>query len=58
VRKEFLSKEDKLLAAVDKLKDELPAKQIDDIKNYLGQFFKTLKDDNSFRKLIASQCRK
>jgi len=58
VRKEFISKEDKLLAAVDGLKDQLPAKQIEDIKDYLGQFFKTLKDDNSFRKLIASQCRK
>jgi len=58
VRKEFISKEDKLLAAVDGLKDQLPAKQIDDIKDYLRQFFKTLKDDNSFRKLIASQCRK
>ena len=58
VRKEFISKEDKLLAAVDGLKDQLPAKQIEDIKDYLGQFFKTLKDDNSFRKLIANQCRK
>jgi hypothetical protein len=58
VRKEFISKEDKLLAAVDGIKDQLPAKQIDDIKDYLRQFFKTLKDDNSFRKLIASQCRK
>jgi hypothetical protein len=58
VRKEFISKEDKLLAAVDGVKDLLPAKQIQGIKDYLGQFFKTLKDDNSFRKLIASQCRK
>jgi hypothetical protein len=58
VRKEFISKEDKFLATVDGLKDQLPAKQIEEIKNYLGQFFKTLKDDNSFRKLIASQCRK
>jgi len=58
VRREFISKENKLLAAVDGLKNELPAKQIEDIKDYLGQFFKTLKDDNSFRKLVASQCRK
>lgn len=58
VRKEFISKENKLLAAVDGVKDDLPAKEIDDIKNYLGGFFKILKDDDSFRKLIASKCRK
>jgi len=58
VRKDFISKEDKFLAAVDALKDELPTKDIEGIKAYLGQFFKILKDDNSFRKLITSQCRK
>jgi len=58
VRKEFISKEDKLLAAVDAMTTQLSAKQIDDVKKYLGEFFKTLKDDNAFRKLITSQCRK
>jgi hypothetical protein len=58
VRKEFISKEDKLLAAVDAFKDELPGKEIENIKDYLGEFFKTLKDDASFRKMVASQCRK
>jgi hypothetical protein len=58
VRREYISKEEKLLSAVDALKDQLPAKDIESIKAYLGQFFKVLKDDNSFKRLITSQCRK
>jgi len=58
VRKDFISKEEQFLAAVDGLKDELPDKQIQSIKTYIGQFFKILKDDNSFRRLITTQCRK
>jgi hypothetical protein len=58
VRQDFISKEEKLLAAVDGLKDELPEKQIQSVKTYIGQFFKILKDDNSFKRLITSQCRK
>jgi len=58
VRKEFIEKEDKMMASIDAFKDQLPAKEIENIKSYLAQFFKTLKDDGSFRKLIASKCRK
>jgi hypothetical protein len=58
VRKDFISKEDKMMASIDPFKDQLPAKEFTWIKSYLHDFFKTLKDDNSFRKLIASQCRK
>ena len=58
VRKEFIAKEDKMMASIDAFKDQLPAKEIENIKSYLGAFFKTLKDDGSFRKLISSQCRK
>lgn len=58
VRREFIAKEDKMMASIDAYKDQLPAKEIENIKSYLGAFFKTLKDDGAFRKLIASQCRK
>jgi hypothetical protein len=58
VRNDFISKESKLLAAVDALATQLSTKQIEEIKKYLGEFFKTLKDDDEFRKLITSQCRK
>jgi hypothetical protein len=47
-----------MLASIDAFKDQLPAKEIETIKKYLGDFFKTLKSDDAFRKLIASQCRK
>ena len=58
VRNEFISKQDKMLASIDAFKDQLPAKDIESIKKYLNDFFKTLKSDDAFRKLIASQCRK
>jgi hypothetical protein len=58
VRKEFIAKEDQMMASIDPYKDQLPAKEFDWIKSYLREFFKTLKDDGQFRKLIASQCRK
>jgi len=58
VRQDFISKEQKMLSAVDALKDELPPKDVESIKAYLGQFFKILKDDASFRRLVTSQCRK
>jgi hypothetical protein len=58
VRKEFIANESKMMASIEPYKDQLPPKQMESIKSYLGAFFKTLKDDNSFRKLVASQCRK
>jgi len=57
VRKEFLSKEEKFLATTDELKDELPAKEIEEIKEYLQDFFNILKDDGLFEREVVSRCR-
>ena len=43
VRKEFISKQDKMLASIDAFKDQLPAKEIETIKKYLGRFFQDIK---------------
>ena len=57
VRKEILSKEDKLLSVPDLLKGELSDNEISSIKDYLKDFFEVLKNDNSFKKNILDQCR-
>jgi len=57
VREEFLSREEKFLATADELKDELPAKDIEEIKDYLKYFFTILKDDDLFEREVVSRCR-
>jgi len=57
VREEFLSREEKFLATTDELKDELPAKDIEEIKDYLKYFFTILKDDDLFEREVVSRCR-
>ena len=57
VRKEFLSREEKFLATTDELKNELPSKEIEEIKEYLEHFFTILKDDDSFEREVVSRCR-
>lgn len=57
VRKEYLAKEEQLLAVPDMVKGELADKEIDDIKDYLKEFFEILKDDRSFQMDILDRCR-
>ena len=57
VRKEFLSNEEKLLAVPDELKGSLPDKQIKNLKIYLEEFFKILKNDSLFEVEVLSRCR-
>ena len=57
VRKEFLSKQEKLMAVPDELKGMLSNKEIEGIKTYLEKFFEILKYDKSFEAEIVSRCR-
>ena len=57
VRKEYLAKEEHLLSVPDILKGELSDKEIDDIKDYLKEFFTILKDDKLFQMDIVDRCR-
>jgi hypothetical protein len=55
--KEFLSKQEKLMAVPDELKGMLSNKEIEGIKTYLEKFFEILKYDKSFEAEIVSRCR-
>lgn len=57
VRKEFLTKEEKLMSVPDLLKGYLPDKEIKKIKNYIEEFFDTIKDTRSFKYHILDKCR-
>jgi len=57
VRKEFISKEEKLMSIPDQLKGELSDKEIKGIKDYLREFFIILKDDRYFKVDILDRCR-
>jgi hypothetical protein len=57
VRKEFLAKEEKLMSIPDLLKGYLPDKEIKSIKNYMEEFFDTMKDTRSFKYHILDKCR-
>jgi hypothetical protein len=57
VRKEYLSKEDKLMSVPDQLKGYLPEKEIKRIKDYMKEFFDTMKDTHLFRFDILDKCR-
>jgi hypothetical protein len=57
VRKEFLAKEEKLMSIPDLLKGYLPDKEIKRIKDYMGDFFDTMKDTRSFKYHILDRCR-
>lgn len=57
VRNEFLSKEEKLLAVPDLLKGQLSEKEIEDVKEYLKEFFDILKNDKLFEDDIIDRCR-
>jgi hypothetical protein len=57
VRQEYLSKEQQILAVPDILKGQLPDKEIEDIKDYLKEFFTILKDDRSFHDDIVNGCK-
>jgi hypothetical protein len=57
VRKEFISKEEKLMAVPDQLKGELSDKEIKGIKEYLKEFFVIIKNDRLFQREILDRCR-
>jgi len=57
VRKEFLSKKEKLLAIPDQMKGELSDREIKGIRNFLEQFFDIIKDDRLFNFNIVKNCR-
>ncbi|HET7002892.1 MAG TPA: hypothetical protein VFI33_16315 [Puia sp.] len=57
VRREFISKEEKLMAVPDQLKGELSEKEIKGIKEYLKEFFIILKNDRYFKINILDRCR-
>ncbi len=57
VRNEFLTKEKKILSLPDLLKNELPARDVTDIKNYLEDFFTILKSNDSFDDHVNKRCR-
>lgn len=57
VRNEFIAKEPALMGVVDELKNDLPEKDMKDVKQYLQDFFRILKDDNLFKKSIMNDCR-
>ena len=56
IRKEFLSKEEKLLSIPDVLKGELTDKEIKEVKDYLEEFFIILKDDRLFKHDVLDRC--
>jgi hypothetical protein len=57
MRKEYLAKEEKLLSIPNELKEELPGKEISEIRDYLEEFFTILKDDQAFNDEIVEHCR-
>jgi hypothetical protein len=57
VRREFISKEERLMAVPDQLKGELSDKEIKGIKGYLREFFIILKNDRYFKIDILDRCR-
>jgi len=57
VRKEYLSKKDRLLSVPDIVKGQLPDKEISNIKNYLKEFFEVLENDRMFEQDIVDRCR-
>jgi hypothetical protein len=58
MRKEYLSLEPSLMAVVDSYQKDLSAKDYNDVKKYLGEFFAMLKDDGQFKSMILDGCRK
>ena len=57
VRKEFISKENKLMTVPDLLKGELSDKEINGIREYMKEFFVILKNDRFFKVDILDRCR-
>jgi len=57
VRREFISKEEKLMTIPDQLKGELSDKEIKGVKEYLREFFIILKNDRYFKVDILERCR-
>jgi hypothetical protein len=57
VRNEFLSKEEQFMSVPDELKGQLSDKKIEEVKEYLHEFFVILKDDDLFKNKILRNCR-
>lgn len=57
VRNEFLLKETILLSVPDQLNGALTGREIEEVKNYLKEFFEIIKNDYSFKQNILDMCR-
>ncbi len=58
VRQEYLNEEPAILGVVDSFQKDFSAKDLTDMKKYLGEFFTILKDDKQFKTMILDGCRK
>lgn len=58
VRQEFIAKKALILAEVDHLNEQLTEREIQDIKDYLEDFFRIIGSDELFKKNITDICRK
>ncbi|HEX4849703.1 MAG TPA: hypothetical protein VFV08_02800 [Puia sp.] len=57
VRKEFIAKKEKYLSIPDQFKNELPEKEIRDMKDFLKYFFDILESDNLFERDVVERCK-
>ena len=57
IRKEFIGKKDRFLSIPDALKNELPDREITDIKGYLKDYFQILEDNYRFETEVVERCR-
>ena len=57
IRKEFFEKESAIHAAIDEHASFFRKFELDDMHNYLNEFFRILKNDNDFKASIIGQCR-
>lgn len=57
IRKEFLEREGTLLAIIDQHEKSFSKYELNDMKDYLNEFFDILKSDNRFKYSILEGCR-
>ena len=58
VRKQIIEKEGKIIGVMNGFEKDFTPKDFADTKKYLGEFFKIMKDDKSFKENITDKCRK
>jgi len=57
IRREFLAKESEVLSVVERHQSAFSRYELNDMRNYLGQFFSILKSDGQFQQAIVEGCR-